>query len=81
ESRSSDSMKKSEETGTGFGETTYSPVRLVSFEPEHACAQKIVLKYEWKTELCRKGVISCGPKNRFWPEDGGFSPIPRDFRG
>jgi len=73
--------KKGEEAGTGFGETTYSPARVVHFDPEHALAQKIVLKYEWRSELCRKGVISCGPKNRLWPDDLEFAPIPKDFKG
>ena len=73
--------KKSDEAGTGFGETTYSPARVVRFDPEHVPAEKIVLKYEWRSELCRKGVISCGPKNRFWPNDQEFAPIPKDFKG
>jgi hypothetical protein len=73
--------KKSEQAGTGFGETTYSPVRIVHFEAEPRVAEKIVLKYEWRTELCRKGVIACEPKNRLWPGDGGFAPAPRDFHG
>ena len=76
-----DELKKSEEAGTGFGETTYSPSRVVHFEPEPAPAEKIVLKYEWRAELCRKGIISCGPKNRFWPDNQEFAPIPRDFKG
>jgi hypothetical protein len=83
ESRSTDKayQKKGEEAGTGFGETTYSPVQVVHFDPEHVPAEKIVLKYEWRSELCRKGIISCGPKNRFWPDDHEFAPIPHDFKG
>lgn len=83
ESHSADRLekKKSEQAGTGFGETTYSPVRVVHFEPEYRASDKIVLKYEWRTELCRKGIISCAPKNRLWPEDRGFAPVPRDFNG
>ncbi|MHB8158623.1 MAG: hypothetical protein ACYDEQ_14770 [Desulfocucumaceae bacterium] len=83
EERSSDRLEqeKSEQAGTGFGETTYSPAREVQFEPEHKVAEKIVLKYEWRTELCKKGIITCGSKNRLWPDNGGFAPIPRDFRG
>jgi len=73
--------KQSEEAGTGFGETTYSPARMVHFDPEQAPAEKIVLKYEWRSELCRKGILQCGPKNRLWPEDWDFAPIPKDFRG
>jgi len=82
-SRSADRVeqKKAEEAGTGFGETTYSPARVVQFDPEHTTAEKIVLKYEWRSELCRKGIIPCGPKNRFWPDDREFAPIPKDFKG
>jgi len=73
--------KKSEQPGTGFGETTHSPAMVVHFDPETTMADKIVLKYEWRSELCRKGIISCGPKNRFWPEDYEFAPIPKESRG
>lgn len=73
--------KKSEQAGTGFGETTYSPSRYVQFEPEGTAVDKIVMKYEWRSELCKKGVIHCGPKNRLWPDSREFAPIPRDFRG
>ena len=74
-------MKKNEQAGTGFGETIHSPSYMVHFDPEQTIAEKIVLKYEWRSELCRKGIISCGPKNRFWPDDYEFAPIPKDFRG
>ena len=82
-SRSADraEQKKTLEAGTGFGETTYSPARVVHFDPEHTTAEKIVLKYEWRSELCRKGIIPCEPKNRFWPDDHEFAPIPKDFKG
>jgi hypothetical protein len=81
ESRSSDraERKQGEEAGTGFGPTTYSPAQVVHFEPEYAPTQRIVLKYEWRSELCRRGIIRCGPKNRFWPDEEGFAPIPRGF--
>lgn len=83
ESRSADrsEQKKNEQAGTGFGETTYSPAYMVQFDPEYTLAEKIVLKYEWRSELCRKGIISCGPKNRFWPDGYEFAPIPKDFKG
>lgn len=73
--------KKGEQAGTGFGETIYSPSRYVQFEPENTAADKVVMKYEWRSELCKKGVIGCGPKNRFWPESQEFAPVPRDFKG
>lgn len=83
ENRSADKLeaKKSEQAGTGFGETTRSPAYVVHFEPEHAPVDRIVMNYEWHSELCRKGIIGCGPKNRFWPDENEFAPIPRDFRG
>lgn len=83
ESRSADrsEQKKNEQAGTGFGETTHSPAYMVHFDPEYTITEKIVLKYEWRSELCRKGIISCGPKNRFWPDGYEFAPIPKDFRG
>jgi hypothetical protein len=74
-------LEEKKQAGTGFGETTYSPSYVVQFDPEHTMAEKIVLKYEWRSELCRKGIISCGPKNRFWPDDLEFTPIPKDFKG
>jgi hypothetical protein len=74
-------QKKDKEAGTGFGETTYSPAQRVQFEPEHTPADKVVLKYEWRSELCRKGIINCGPRNRFWPGDSDFVPIPKGFNG
>ena len=74
-------LEEKEQAGTGFGETTYSPAYVVEFDPEHTMAAKIVLKYEWRSELCRKGIISCGPKNRLWPDDLEFAPIPKDFKG
>lgn len=83
ESRATGKYKqdKCEQAGTGFGETTHSPAYVVQFDPEHTVSGKIVLKYEWRSELCRKGIISCGPKNRLWPDDFEFAPIPRDFKG
>jgi hypothetical protein len=73
-------VEEREQAGTGFGETSYSPAHVVQFDPEPTMAGKIVLKYEWRSELCRKGIISCGPKNRFWPDELEFAPIPKDFK-
>lgn len=76
-----DEAKKSEQAGTGFGETTYSPSRVVTFESEPTAAERIVFKYEWRSELCKRGIVTCGlPVNRFWPEQGEYAPVPRDFR-
>jgi hypothetical protein len=70
---------ESESAGTGFGREEYSPSRSVAFEPESSAAEKIYLKYEWRSTLCRKGVVYCGKerpsRNRMWDEEG-FAPHP-----
>ncbi len=70
---------REESAGTGFGKEEYSPVTVVAFEPEGRAAEKIYIKYEWRSTLCRKGIISCGrpdhPRNRMWDDDG-FAPYP-----
>ncbi len=70
---------QAESAGTGFGREEYSPVRTVEFEPESTAVEKIYLKYEWRSTLCRKGIIRCGKfrpeRNRMW-EDEGFAPHP-----
>jgi hypothetical protein len=72
-------QKKSDQAGTGFGETAHSSAVMVQFEPERAAADRIVLKYEWRSKLCKKGIINYNPKNRFWPDNQKFAPYPRDF--
>lgn len=68
-----------ESAGTGFGRQEYSPVRVVAFEPEGMAADKIYIKYEWRSTLCRQGIIPCGsvkpPRNRMWDDDD-FAPPP-----
>lgn len=77
-----EAAKSKEQAGTGFGETTYSPLRIIAFQPENTFAEKVVLKYEWSEELCRKGFGECSrSQNRFWPENPAFAPIPRGFKG
>jgi hypothetical protein len=81
--RDAPSAKSVEErAGTGFGRQEHSPARLVAFEPEAAAAEKVYIKYEWRSTLCRQGIVasaSCGqptpPRNRLWGEEG-FAPPP-----
>jgi len=72
---------EAEALGTGFGREEYSPARLVAFEPEGTAVEKIYIKYEWRSTLCRQGLISCGtprpPRNRMWDDDGFAPPPPR----
>lgn len=67
--------------GTGFGESTYSPSHTVVFEPVTQPMEKLFLKYEWQQTLCKKQVLpECRPpnhgSNRFWPDNGGYTPPP-----
>jgi len=70
---------QSESAGTGFGREEYSPARTVAFEPEAVAAEKIYLKYEWRSTLCRKRIVDCESEwprhNRMWDDDG-FAPPP-----
>jgi hypothetical protein len=68
-----------ESAGTGFGRQEHSPARVVAFEPEGTAAERILIKYEWRSTLCQQGVIACGhprpPRNRIWDSEG-FAPPP-----
>lgn len=70
-----------ESAGTGFGRDEYSPSRLVAFEPEPQAIETILIKYEWRSSLCRMGIIPCEipvpPKNRLWEKEGYAPPPPR----
>jgi hypothetical protein len=69
-----------EGAGTGYGREEYSPVETVAFEAEKRAVETIHFKYEWRSTLCRLGVVSCDrpprrPPNRLW-DNGGFAPPP-----
>jgi hypothetical protein len=69
-----------ESAGTGYGHEEYSPVQVVAFEPESRAMETIHIKYEWRSTLCKQGVISCDlpPRrlsNRLW-DNGGYTPPP-----
>jgi hypothetical protein len=76
-------MEQKSQPGTGYGEEQYSPSHRVSFEPESQPREKTFIKYEWRSTLCRLGVIPGNgpsrPENRFW--DGEFAPPPPPRRG
>ncbi|HWR58540.1 MAG TPA: hypothetical protein VN328_06600 [Thermodesulfovibrionales bacterium] len=67
----------SNRAGTGFGDTRYSPVIKVAFDPEGTPYEKVLVKYEWREVLCKKGLLQCLPeeKNRLW-DDNGYAPYP-----
>jgi hypothetical protein len=69
-----------ESAGTGFGDELYSPVINVAFEPEPRPVQKMLVRYEWREVLCRKGIMNCGkePGTRLWDEDE-YAPHPPGY--
>ena len=69
-----------DEAGTGFGNEHYSPVVKVEFEPESIPVEKFLVKYEWRHELCKKGIIQCRPepRNRLWDRDE-YAPYPPGY--
>lgn len=69
-----------DEAGTGFGNEQYSPVLRVEFEPENIPVEKFLVKYEWRNELCKKGIIQCRPeaRNRLWDRDE-YAPYPPGY--
>ena len=78
----SDSKRYGDESaGTGFGDGRYSPVVRVNFEPERIPHEKILVKYEWRDVLCKKGLIKCWQEenNRLWDEYG-YAPFPPGYR-
>lgn len=74
-----------ESTGTGYGREEYSLSRIVTFDPEKQPVETLYLKYEWRSTLCKLGVIKCAhppcPKpNRLWEHDGYATPPPLSWR-
>lgn len=70
---------KTEDAGTGFGREEYSASRQVRFQPQQKVAAKYFYKYEWRSSLCKRGVIECykRPRNRFWSDD--YAPYPPNY--
>jgi hypothetical protein len=70
---------EAESAGTGYGRQEYAPATVVEFEAEKRPVDRIYIKYEWRSTLCRKGIIgNCRPgpqRNRLWDNDG-FAPPP-----
>lgn len=80
EKKLSKSERSMESAGTGYGREEYSPSHRVSFEPERRAVERIFVKYEWRSTLCKLGVIACErprhrPPNRLW-DHGGYAPPP-----
>ncbi len=71
-----------ESAGTGYGRDEYSPSHIVAFEPEKRAVETVYFKYEWRSTLCKLGVVNCTrltrrPLNRLWDNNGYAPPPPR----
>jgi hypothetical protein len=63
--------------GTGYGDRRADHAVEVEFVAESSAESRHFIKYEWRETLCRKRVLECGEKNRFWDESVlGFAPPP-----
>jgi hypothetical protein len=79
-SAKAEKKKSQESAGTGYGHEEYSPAQIVSFEPESRAVETIHFKYEWRSTLCKLGVIRNeqtprSQANRLW-DNGGYAPPP-----
>lgn len=78
------SKSRRSNAGTGFGRTERSDSTTVEFRPEGRPASRHFYKYEWRSKLCKRGIIVCHsrrpqpkPQNRFWKETNqGYAPPP-----
>jgi len=67
----------SDSAGTGYGDRRVDPAIQVEFVAQSNAASRHFIKYEWRETLCRKRVLECGEKNRFWDEPAlGFAAPP-----
>jgi len=83
--KAASSERSLESAGTGYGRDEYSYVRIVSFDPEKTPVETHYIKYEWRSTLCRLGIIPSTQyreqkPNRFWDHDGYTPPPPVSFR-
>ncbi|MDH3712351.1 MAG: hypothetical protein OET44_00715 [Gammaproteobacteria bacterium] len=67
-----------QQAGTGFGERRWSQSRRVRFAAVERAVFRQVVKYEWRSSLCRRGITACGEGNRLWPELG-YAPYPPGY--
>jgi len=69
--------RRDESAGTGYGDRRADHAVQVEFVARSSADSRHFIKYEWRETLCRKHLIECGDKNRFWDESTlGFAPPP-----
>jgi len=69
--------RRDESAGTGYGERRVDRAVQVDFVALANPDSRHFIKYEWRETLCRKHLLECGGKNRFWDDSTlGFAPPP-----
>jgi hypothetical protein len=72
-----ESARRDESPGTGYGDRRVDHAVQVEFVVNDQSPTRHFIKYEWRETLCRKRLLECGEKNRFWDESTlGFAPPP-----
>jgi hypothetical protein len=72
-----ESARRDESPGTGYGDRRIDRAVQVDFVAQSNPDSRHFIKYEWRETLCRKHLLECGEKNRFWDESTlGFAPPP-----
>ena len=69
--------RRDQSPGTGYGDRRIDQAVRVEFDAQSNPDSRHFIKYEWRETLCRKQLLECGEKNRFWDESVlGFAPPP-----
>jgi len=72
-----ESARRDESPGTGYGDRRVDHAVQVDFVAQSNPGSRHFIKYEWRETLCRRHLLECGEKNRFWDESTlGFAPPP-----
>jgi hypothetical protein len=71
------SARSDESAGTGYGDRRVDHAVQVDFVAQSNPDSRHFIKYEWRETLCRRHLLECDEKNRFWDESTlGFAPPP-----
>lgn len=71
------SARRDQSPGTGYGDRRVDRAVTVEFVAQSNPDSRHFIKYEWRQTLCRKHIVDCGERNRFWDESTlGFAPPP-----
>ena len=65
--------------GTGWGAREWDRAVVVAFDPEPVPSERVTLRYEYRSELARLGVLPrpWADRDRLRERDGGFAKPPR----